>query len=112
MTDSAPTGHAVIADLRRAGPVDAATVLTGPLRTVRVTRLLPRSAAELAARDVEHTVYVTDGTGTVEVGATGVALAPGVSLTLPLGAQARVRAGADGLEYFHAVLDVPREEHQ
>ncbi|MBD0742684.1 cupin domain-containing protein [Streptomyces sp. CBMA152] len=101
---------AVIADLYRTGPVDAATVLSGPLRTVRVTRLLPVETAELAARDVEHTVYVTDGAGTARVGATSVALAPGVSVTLPLGTEARVEAGLDGLEYFHAVLDVPREE--
>ncbi|WP_371649556.1 MULTISPECIES: cupin domain-containing protein [unclassified Streptomyces] len=112
MHNSAHVSHAVVADLRRSGPVDAATVLTGPLRTVRVTRLHPRGTAELAARDVEHTVYVTDGVGTVETGATTVALAPGVSVTLPLGTGARVRAGADGLEYFHAVLDVPREDHQ
>lgn len=112
MYDSPRVSHAVVADLRRSGPVDAATVLTGPLRTVRVTRLLPSGTAELAARDVEHTVYVTDGAGTVEAGATTVALAPGVSVTLPLGTGARVLAGGDGLEYFHAVLDVPVEEHQ
>lgn len=113
MDDSPHVSHAVVADLRRSGPVDAATVLTGPLRTVRVTRLLPRGTAELAARDVEHTVYVTDGAGTAEAGATTVALAPGVSVTLPLGTAARVLAGDDGLEYFHAVLDVPSgEEHQ
>lgn len=111
MPDPARTHHAVIADLRRAGPVDASTVLTGPLRTVRVSRLLPRETARLAAQDVEHTVYVTDGAGTAEVGAAGVALAPGVSLTLPLGTECRLRAGPDGLEYFHAVLDVPREDH-
>lgn len=110
MPGPARTPHAVVADLRRAGPVDAATVLTGPLRTVRVTRLLAGETARLAARDVEHTLYVTDGAGTAEVGATSVALGPGVSLTLPLGAGARLRAGTDGLEYFHAVLDVPREE--
>ncbi|GAA0588400.1 cupin domain-containing protein [Streptomyces crystallinus] len=111
MHHAARTGHAVIADLRRAGPVDAATVLSGPLRTVRVTRLLPNDMAELAAESVEHTVYVTDGAGTAEVGATGVALGPGVSLTLPLGTKTRLRAGAEGLEYFHALLDVPREDH-
>ncbi|MEU5431989.1 cupin domain-containing protein [Streptomyces sp. NPDC020719] len=101
---------AVIADLYRSGPVDAATVLSGPLRTVRVTRLLPADTAELAARDVEHTVYVTDGAGTASIGETSVALGPGVSVTLPLGTEARVEAGGEGLEYFHAVLDVPRGE--
>ncbi|MEU1372151.1 cupin domain-containing protein [Streptomyces triculaminicus] len=106
------TADAVIADLHETGPVDAATVLTGPLRTVRVARLLPAGTAELAARDVEHTVYVTAGAGTAEAGATSVPLAPGVSLTLPLGTETRVRAGVQGLEYFHAVLDVPREEHR
>ncbi|GHG62027.1 cupin domain-containing protein [Streptomyces griseocarneus] len=104
--------HAVIADLHQAGPVDAATVLTGPLRTVRVTRLLPAGSAELTAEGVEHTVYVTAGAGTARTGTTSVPLAPGVSLTLPLGTEAHVRAGVHGLEYFHAVLDVPREEHQ
>ncbi|MFD9795399.1 cupin domain-containing protein [Streptomyces sp. NPDC059070] len=102
---------AVIPDLYENGPVDAATVLGGPLRTVRVSRLLPAATEELSARDVEHTVYVTGGAGTARSGTTSVPLRAGVSLTLPLGTDVRLRAGGDGLEYFHAVLDVPGEEH-
>lgn len=98
----------VITDLRRTGPVDASTVLTGPLRTVEVTRLPPGAAAGLNADGVEHTVFVTDGDGTARTGTTTVPLAPGTALTLPLGTTAHLTAGDHGLECFHAVLAVPR----
>ncbi|GAA0418768.1 cupin domain-containing protein [Streptomyces luteireticuli] len=105
MRDTATT---VITDLRRTGPVDASTVLTGPLRTVEVTRLPSGATAELHADGVEHTVFVTDGDGTARTGPTTVPLAPGTALTLPLGTAARLTAGGHGLECFHAVLAVPR----
>ncbi|KUJ41302.1 hypothetical protein ACZ90_68195 [Streptomyces albus subsp. albus] len=101
----------VIPDLHQHGPVDAATVLTGPLRTVRLSRLLPAGSARLHAQGVEHTVFVTQGAGTARAGGTAVPLAAGRSLTLPLGAEAEISAGTQGLEYFHAVLAVPEGDH-
>ncbi|MFI6703505.1 cupin domain-containing protein [Streptomyces sp. NPDC050509] len=103
---------AVIPDLYANGPVDASTVLTGPLRTVRLARLLPADETHLHAEGVEHTVFVTAGGGTARAEETTVPLAPGRSLTLPLGSQVSLRAGIQGLEYFHAVLAVPEGDHE
>ncbi|GHF67297.1 hypothetical protein GCM10010218_55970 [Streptomyces mashuensis] len=112
MHPTGPSRSTVVPDLHQAGPVDASTVLTGPLRTVRVTRLLPAGTAALTARGVEHTLYVTEGTGTARTASARVPLAAGVALTLPLGTHAELRAGTHGLEYFHAVLAVPTEEQR
>ncbi|MDT3399397.1 cupin domain-containing protein [Streptomyces sp. B1866] len=105
--DLAMATSAVIPDLYDNGPVDASTVLTGALRTVRLARLLPADETRIGAEGAEHTVFVTDGGGTARAGGTTVPLAAGRSLTLPLGSAAELRAGSRGLEYFHAVLAVP-----
>ncbi|GAA2716796.1 MULTISPECIES: cupin domain-containing protein [Streptomyces] len=112
MHDTGNPRSTVVPDLPRNGPLDASGVLTGPLRTVRVTRLPPGATGDFDCTGTEHTVYVTGGTGTARAGGASVPLAAGVALTLPLGTGARLRAGARGLEYFHAVLAVPTEEQQ
>ncbi|MCX4766567.1 cupin domain-containing protein [Streptomyces sp. NBC_01275] len=101
---------AVVRDLRGHGPLDAAEVLTGPLRTVGVRDLPPHAGVELAARGTEHTVFVLSGTGTARSADREVPLASGTALTLPLGGAVRLWAGDGGMEYFHAVLDVPLPE--
>ncbi|GAB2629721.1 hypothetical protein GCM10027168_71650 [Streptomyces capparidis] len=100
-------GSAVVPDLRRTGPVDPGRVLTGPLRLIAVDRLRPGGRATLDADGVEHTVFVTGGTGQARTRGTRVPLGHGTGLTLPLGSSATLTAGPGGLEYFHAVLAVP-----
>ncbi|GAA2135520.1 hypothetical protein GCM10009760_14160 [Kitasatospora kazusensis] len=102
--------HAVITNLRRVGPVDPGAVFTGPLRTLEVTRLAARERAVLRTDGVEHTVFVTRGSGRAATGDVRIPLMPGRALTLPLGTGAALTAGLDGLEYVHAVLAVPAEE--
>ncbi|WP_037605040.1 cupin domain-containing protein [Streptacidiphilus rugosus] len=102
-----PIGSAVVEDLRRNGPLDPRKVLTGPLRRIEVARLGAGHHSELVADGVEHTVFVTEGDGLAVAEAARVPLAPGTALTLPLGSDACLVAGRDGLEYVHAVLAVP-----
>ncbi len=99
--------HAVITNLRRVGPVDPGAVFTGPLRLLQVTRLAARERAVLRTDGVEHTVFVTKGSGRAATGDVRVPLIPGRALTLPLGTGAALTAGLEGLEYVHAVLAVP-----
>lgn len=100
----------VVRDLRAHGPLDAADVLTGPLRTIHVQDLPPCAGVEFVSRGTEHTVFVLSGTGTARTADREVPLASGTALTLPLGGSVRLWAGDGGLEFFHAVLDVPRPE--
>ncbi|MGF1427162.1 cupin domain-containing protein [Kitasatospora sp. LaBMicrA B282] len=101
----------VVTNLRRIGPLDPRVVLTGPLRSVEVVGLNAAERIELAADGVEHTVFVTAGSGHAGTGEVRVPLAPGTSITLPLGTAAALTAGLDGLEYVHAVLTVPTGGH-
>jgi mannose-6-phosphate isomerase-like protein (cupin superfamily) len=102
--------HAVIADLRRAGPVDPGAVFTGPLRVLEVVELPAGARVEVRADGVEHTVFVTKGRGRAAVDGVRMPIGPGHALTLPLGASVELAAGPDGLEYVHAVLAVPEGE--
>ncbi|MHA6761491.1 hypothetical protein [Streptacidiphilus sp. PAMC 29251] len=101
------TVTATIIDLAEQGEVDLSTLLTGPLRTARVVTLTAAQEETLSAADREHTLFVLDGIGTARAGTTVVDLAPGTSVTLPLGGSLTVSAGAAGLRYFHASLMVP-----
>ncbi|WP_416970770.1 cupin domain-containing protein [Streptomyces sp. 4F14] len=103
----ASVNSVVVRDLRSHGPLDAQSVLTGPLRTIRVQDLPPHAGVEFAARGTEHTVFVLSGTGVARTADREVRLASGTALTLPLGGSVRLWAGDGGLEFFHAVLDVP-----
>ncbi|QGV82134.1 cupin domain-containing protein [Streptomyces ficellus] len=105
-------GHrsTVVRDLRGHGPLDASTVLTGPLRTVRLTQLPPGGGTAIDAHGEEHTVFVTGGTGTARATGSHVSVARGTSLTLPLGTSAWLNAGPEGIEFFHAALDVPEDQ--
>ncbi|ORT55938.1 cupin domain-containing protein [Streptomyces sp. CB03238] len=98
---------AVVRDLRAHGPLDASTVLAGPLRTVRLTQLPAGGSTALDAHGEEHTVFITGGSGTARATGRHVSVARGTALTLPLGTSAWLSAGSEGLEYFHAVLAVP-----
>ncbi|MER5636752.1 cupin domain-containing protein [Kitasatospora sp. NPDC002227] len=100
--------HAVVTDLRRGGPVDPSAVFTGPLRRIEHVRLAPRERAVFRTDGVEHTLFVTAGSGRAATGDVRVPLLPGRGLTLPLGTGAAFTAGLDGLEYVHAELAVPR----
>ncbi|MFF2042637.1 hypothetical protein ACFVVX_19625 [Kitasatospora sp. NPDC058170] len=119
----------VITDLRRRGAVDPGRVLTGPLRAVGLQWLDPGRSTEVASDGIEHALYITAGSGTASVPDPGpdptaengdpadpgeaapdtaVPLLEGTALTLPLGTRTVLTAGTAGLEYFHAILSVPR----
>jgi mannose-6-phosphate isomerase-like protein (cupin superfamily) len=98
--------HAVVTDLRRAGPVDPSSVFTGPLRTLEAAQLPPGAGSVFHADGVEHTVFVVAGSGRAATGDVRVPLVPGRALTLPLGTEVALTAGLDGLEYLHAELAV------
>ncbi|AUG80766.1 hypothetical protein CFP65_6097 [Kitasatospora sp. MMS16-BH015] len=109
-TDGPVVRHSVVTNLRRVGPVDPAAVFTGPLRLLEHVTLPPRERAVFRTEGVEHTLYVTAGSGRAATGDVRVPLMPGRALTLPLGTGAALTAGLEGLEYVHAVLTVPPRE--
>lgn len=98
--------HAVVTDLRGCGPVRPGAVFTGPLRTLEAAELTAGERATLRTDGVEHTVFVTRGSGRAATGRVRLQLVPGRALTLPLGTGAALTAGPDGLGYVHAVLTV------
>ena len=87
--------------------VDLTTVLTGPLRMARLVTLAPGQSETLTADDCEHTLFVLDGIGTARASTAVVDLTPGTAVTLPLGGELVMSAGAQPLRYFHASLSVP-----
>ncbi|GAA0614077.1 cupin domain-containing protein [Streptomyces crystallinus] len=100
--------NARLHDLRAEKTVDPAGVFTGPLRQAALRSLEPGGTLELRADGVEHTVFVTSGSGWAQSDSATVELSAGTSVTLPLGTE--VRLGADKserLEFFHAELTVP-----
>jgi mannose-6-phosphate isomerase-like protein (cupin superfamily) len=101
--------NAEVFNLRQKGEVDPrSSVFTGPLRSIRVVNLEPGQRAELATTGVEHTLFTLKGFGEIASGEAAVPLKYGVSVTLPLGTEAVITAGAEGMEYFQASLDVSR----
>jgi len=98
--------NSIVVNLRKAQQVDASCWLTGPLRLVRLVTLGAAEQVQIAAEDAEHTLFTLRGTGTVTHVETTVDLASEVAVTLPLGTWVTVAAGPDGLEYFHASLEV------
>ncbi|MGH3570025.1 MAG: hypothetical protein ACRDRH_29240 [Pseudonocardia sp.] len=101
--------NSTVINLRQAGQIDPGRWLTGPLRVIQLVTLAPAEQAEIAAEGAEHTLFTLHGTGTVTSGDTTVTLEPDVAVTLPLGTRVTVVAGANGLEYFQASLDVPTD---
>jgi mannose-6-phosphate isomerase-like protein (cupin superfamily) len=99
--------NAEIFNLRQRGEVDPRSIFTGPLRSIRLVKLEPGQRSALAAKGVEHTLFTLGGSGEFTSGEEGVPLKYGVSVTLPLGTATVITAGAEGLEYFLASLDVP-----
>jgi mannose-6-phosphate isomerase-like protein (cupin superfamily) len=111
-TPTAPIMHStVVTNLRRVGRVDPRVVFTGPLTGIEVAQLRAAERVELVADTVEHTVYITEGSGRAapfgaDTGEVRVPLEPGTALTLPLGTGVTLTAGLNGLEYVHAELGV------
>ena len=99
--------NAVVLNLRQTYEVDPRGVFTGPLRSIRLVELTPGPQAELSAEGVEHTLFTLGGSGEISSGEARVPLTYGVSVTLPQGSVMAVTAGAQGLEYFLASLEVP-----
>jgi hypothetical protein len=97
----------VILNLRQTLEVDPRSVFTGPLRRIRLVNLEPGRRAALSATGVEHTLFTLGGSGEIASGEAKVPLKYGVSVTLPLGSEVVITAGAEGLEYFLASLEVP-----
>lgn len=106
MTGQANASHAAVFTLREPGEINPRTVLTGPLTSIRRVRLVSGEGTSLLAAGVEFTFFVLSGTGTASTASAGVALHCGVSVTAGLGTELRVVAGAEGLEYFLAELEV------
>lgn len=100
--------NAKVFRLREPGEIDPRTVLTGPLTSIRRTRLDPDAVTELSASGVEFTFFVLDGSGAAATDSARVDLAAGVSVTVPLHTELRITAGPDGLEYFLVELAVTR----
>ncbi|WP_257445953.1 cupin domain-containing protein [Archangium lipolyticum] len=99
--------NAEVFNLRQRGEVDPRSTFTGPLRSIRLVKLEPGRKSPLAATGVEHTLFTLDGSGEITSGEAVVPLKYGVSVTLPLGTETVITAGAGGLEYFLASLEVP-----
>ncbi|MGH8907575.1 MAG: hypothetical protein ACRD0K_13875 [Egibacteraceae bacterium] len=99
--------NAAIINLREVGEVDAHTILTGPLRRVRLARLEPDQSEKLVADTQEHTMFTVSGTGVAKSGSAVVPLRHGVAVTLPLGGSVTIEAGLEGLELFIVSLAVP-----
>ncbi|WP_327591604.1 hypothetical protein [Streptomyces chartreusis] len=101
---------ATIIDLAACGHVDLTGLLTGPLQEARVVTLEAAQTETLSAAVLEHTLFVLDGTGTAQSGATRVKLAPGTAVTMPQGGTMTITAGGQPLRYFHASLAVPARD--
>lgn len=99
--------NAVVLNLRQTYEVNPRPTFTGPLRSIRLVNLKPGQQETLSATGMEHTLFMTGGSGEISSGEAKVPLKYGVSVTLPLGTETVVTAGADGLEYFQASLEVP-----
>ncbi|MFJ1702908.1 hypothetical protein [Kitasatospora sp. NPDC088346] len=102
------TARTAVTALHRGRAVDPGRVLAGPLLGVGLSWLEPDDALDLTSDGVEHALYVTGGSGLAGSDGADVPLAEGTAVTLPLGGRLTLTAGPDGLEYFHAVLAVPR----
>jgi len=103
---------ATIIDLAVEGQVDLSTLLTGPLREARVVALDGTRSETLSAAELEHTVFVLQGTGTARSGSTRVPLAAGTAVTIPQGGELTLTAGPEPLRYFHASLAVPAADRE
>jgi mannose-6-phosphate isomerase-like protein (cupin superfamily) len=99
--------NAVVLDLRKSLEVNPRSVFTGPLRNIRLVYLQPGQQVALSAAGMEHTLFTLAGSGDVSSGGEKVPLKYGVSVTVPLGTELVVTAGAVGVEYFLASLEVP-----
>ena len=99
--------NALVLNLRETLEVDPRSVFTGPLRSIRLSSLAPGQQALLSGVGVEHTLFTLGGSGEAASGTTKVAVKYGSSVTMPLGAELVLTAGAEGLEYFLASLEVP-----
>lgn len=93
--------------LQEPGEIDPRPVLTGPLRRIARRRIAAGQADTLTADGREFTLFVLTGSGEATCGSAVAALAPEVSLTLPLGETVSLTAGPDGLELFALELLVP-----
>ncbi|WP_371500681.1 hypothetical protein OG871_28715 [Kitasatospora sp. NBC_00374] len=102
------TARTAVTALYRGRAVDPGRVLAGPLLGIGLSWLDPEGELDLASDGVEHALYVTAGSGRAGSQGADVPLAEGTAVTLPLGGSLTLTAGPDGLEYFHAVLAVPR----
>jgi mannose-6-phosphate isomerase-like protein (cupin superfamily) len=99
--------NAQVIHLRETLKADPRGVFTGPLREIQLLELEPGQQASLSATGMEHTLFTLGGSGEVTSHEARVPLKFGVSVTLPLGAELVLTAGAEGLKYFLASLEVP-----
>jgi mannose-6-phosphate isomerase-like protein (cupin superfamily) len=100
------TMDSIVVHLPDIGEVDPRAVFASPLESVRILRMAADEGQEIIAEGVEHTLFVLTGEARIHVGGHPERLAPGASLTLPLGTRVLVTAGPDGVECFAATLRV------
>jgi mannose-6-phosphate isomerase-like protein (cupin superfamily) len=96
-----------IVNLRQVERFDAATVLDGPIRDVRLLRLTPGERVDLHAEGVEYTTFTVGGRGTAAGGGAEICLVAGVAVTVPRSGRLSVQAADDdALELFIACLAI------
>jgi mannose-6-phosphate isomerase-like protein (cupin superfamily) len=97
----------LVTHLGQVGECDPRTVLSGPLKEIRVAELAPGQAETLVANDAEHTLFVLAGSGNASDDKVDVQLSAGTAITLPLGTRVSLSTTV-GLRFFHASLTVPQ----
>ncbi len=103
----AETVDSTVINLGELVEFDPRKVFAGPLDLIRIETLEPGRELDLAADGCEHTLFVLRGEGSGHgPGPDPVPLRPGTSVTVPYGGRVRVRAGADGIEFFRARMAV------
>jgi mannose-6-phosphate isomerase-like protein (cupin superfamily) len=100
-------GMARIYDMGRQRSVDPREILTGPLSALRIVALPAAEERRISARTTESAWFVLTGSGSVTSGTARAPLRAGCCVALPLGTEATLVAGSEGLELFQAELAVP-----
>ncbi|MFI9389015.1 cupin domain-containing protein [Kutzneria sp. NPDC052558] len=106
VTEKRTSMGSTVVDLAQLGQFDPRQVFAGPLENIALRSLSDGETLELSAHGVEHTLFVTEGSGLGKAQSTEISLSAGTSVTLPLGSELTVIAGQPGLKVFLATMAV------